>query len=253
MRCLTALPAFVAGVSAFLLTADSLALPKLRIAAEGGLIELVRPAVRELSEQMPEHQPVLAADADALDARPLLAISTNRLPDVQPIPFALKGTILAVNRKNPLNDISSGDVMKIMKNQYPYWQGTDVPVRNIYLASGSLRSKSGPSKGKTHFVETSSAQIAAELVKKDVTAVALLPLAYLLEPDNELKLLSVDGVAPEFEPVMNGRYPLVKRYSLSLDPAAPEAVRKLAERLLSPAFRSSLPAHGFIPLRKDGN
>ena len=102
-------------------------------------------------------------------------------------------------------------------------------------------------------METSSAQIAAELVKKDVTAVALLPLAYLLEPDNELKLLSVDGVAPEFEPVMSGRYPLVKRYSLSLDPTAPEAVRKLAERLLSPAFRNSLPAHGFIPLRKDEN
>ena len=253
MRCLTALLILVFSASAFPLTADSLALPKLRIAAEGGLIELVRPAVRQLAGQMPEYQPVLAGNANALDAKPLLAISTECLPGVQSVPFALKGTILAVNRKNPLNGISSGDVMKIMKNQYPYWQETDVPVRNIYLAAGSLRSKSGPSKGKTHFVETDSARIAAELVKKDVTAVALLPLSYVLNPDNELKLLSVDGIAPEFEPVMNGRYPLVKRYCLSLDPAAPEAVRQLAERLLSPAFRSGLPAHGFIPLRKDGN
>lgn len=232
--------------------AGDLALPKIRLVAEGGFIELVRPYVRDLAEQMPEHQPVLSANADALDSKPLFALSTGGIPGAAAIPFALKGTIVAVNKQNPLKEISSKDVMKIMRNQYPQWPGTGVPVRNIYLAAGALRARSGAGKGKTHFVEVNSVRIAAELVKKDVTAVALLPLSFAAEPDGELKLLPVDGVAPDFEPVLNGLYPLAKRYYLSVDPEAPDAVKRLAERIQAPGFRRNLLANGFIPLRKDG-
>ncbi len=233
----------------FMLSADNLALPKVPIVAEGGLIELVRPFMRTLSEELPEHQPVLSASADMIDTKPMLAISTNVIPGAKATPFALKGTIVAVNKKNPLKDISSKDVLRLMRNQYSHWEGTGVPVRNIFLVRGALKSKSGAVKGKTHFVEVRSAQIAAELVKKDVTAVALMPISFAAEPDTELKLLHVDGVAPDFEPVMDGRYNLAKKFYLSVDSSAPAAVKNLAETVLSPAFRRKLLADGFVPLK----
>ena len=45
------------------LSADSLALPKLRILAEGGLAETARPFLRELAQTMPEFQMVLGVFA----------------------------------------------------------------------------------------------------------------------------------------------------------------------------------------------
>lgn len=236
------------------LSADSLALPKLRILAEGGLAETARPFLRELAQTMPEFQMVLASDPDALDAKPLLTLSPRRLDGAAAEPFALKGAVIAVNAKNSFRDISSKDVMKLMKNAYSEWEGTGVPVRNIIHVSGALKVKGGPRKAKTHFIETGSSGAALELLRRDVTAAAILPLTFLAREEAippEIRLLAVDGTAPDFESVMNGKYPLAKRYSLSLDPAAPEAVQKLAVQLGKLGFRELEP-YGFIPLRKDG-
>ena len=120
------------------LSADSLALPKLRILAEGGLAETARPFLRELAQTMPELQMVLASDPDALDAKPLLTLSPRRLDGAAAEPFALKGAVIAVNAKNSFRDISSKDVMKLMKNAYSEWEGTGVPVRNIIHVSGKV-------------------------------------------------------------------------------------------------------------------
>ena len=120
------------------LSADSLALPKLRILAEGGLAETARPFLRELAQTMPEFQMVLASDPDALDAKPLLTLSPRRLDGAAAEPFALKGAVIAVNAKNSFRDISSKDVMKLMKNAYSEWEGTGVPVRNIIHVSGKV-------------------------------------------------------------------------------------------------------------------
>ena len=87
-----------------------------------------------------------------------------------------------------------------------------------------------------------------------MTAASILPLTFLAREEAippEIRLLAVDGTAPDFESVMNGKYPLAKRYSLSLDPAAPEEVRKLAVQLGKLGFRELEP-YGFITLRKDG-
>lgn len=233
---------------------SDLALPKIRIAAEGGTAELIRPEIRKLAEEMPEHQMVLSSSADALDAPPVLAVSTRKIPGAEPVPLALKGAVLAVNVKNPVAGLSSGEVLRIMKNQFPLWPGTDVPVRNIYQLAGALRAKGKPEKekGKTHFVELASIRLATELVKNDVTAIAILPLSFATEGNGEVKVLPVDGVAPDFEPVLRGRYPLVRKYYLSVAGDAPEAVRRLGERLQSARFREQLLRKGFIPIRKDG-
>lgn len=245
------LAAMTAAAAVSVLGGGDLELPKIRIVAEGGTAELVRPLVRTLAEEMPEHQTVLSSDPDALDAPPVLAVSPRKLPKTEALPLALKGALLAVNKSNPAAGFTSKEVLRIMKNQYPNWPGTDIPVRNIYLVAGSLRAKGGALKGKTHFTELSSARIAAELVKKDVTAIALLPLSFAAEGDAEIKLLPVDGIAPEFEQILGGRYPLVRTYYLSMAPDAPDAVRRLAERLRDGRFRELLLKHGFIPIRKD--
>lgn len=233
---------------------SDLALPKIRIAAEGGTAELIRPEIRKLAEEMPEHQMVLSSSADALDAPPVLAVSTRKIPGAEPVPLALKGAVLAVNVKNPVAGLSSGEVLRIMKNQFPQWPGTDVPVRNIYQLAGALRAKGKPEKkkGKTHFVELASIRLATELVKNDVTAIAILPLSFATEGSKEIKMLPVEGVAPDFEPVLSGKYPLVRKYYLSVAGDAPEAVRRLGERLQSARFREQLLRKGFIPIRKDG-
>ena len=233
---------------------SDLALPKIRIAAEGGTAELIRPEIRKLAEEMPEHQMVLSSSADALDAPPVLAVSTRKIPGAEPVPLALKGAVLAVNVKNPVAGLSSGEVLRIMKNQFPLWPGTDVPIRNIYQLAGALRAKGKPEKekGKTHFVELASIRLAIELVKNDVTAIAILPLSFATEGNGEVKVLPVDGVAPDFEPVLRGRYPLVRKYYLSVAGDAPGAVRRLGERLQSARFREQLLRKGFIPIRKDG-
>ena len=241
-------------VLVFSVSADSLTLPKLRILAEGGLAETVRPFLRELAQTMPEFQTVLASDPDVLDAKPLLALSPRRLDGAEALPFALKGAVIAVNSKNTFRDISSKDVMRLMQNACPEWQGTGVPVRNIVHVSGALKAKGGARKAKTHFIEAGSSEAALELLRSDVTAAAILPLTFLMREEElppEIRLLTVDGTAPDFDSVMNGKYPLAKRYCLSLDPAAPEAVRKLADRLGKLGFRELEP-YGFIPLRKDG-
>ena len=106
-------------VLVFSVSADSLTLPKLRILAEGGLAETVRPFLRELAQTMPEFQTVLASDPDVLDAKPLLALSPRRLDGAEALPFALKGAVIAVNSKNTFRDISSKDVMRLMQNACP--------------------------------------------------------------------------------------------------------------------------------------
>ena len=231
---------------------SSLQLQSYRIEAGGGLKELIKEDVlARLKNTDSSYQ--LSSDASTAkqqDKTVLTLAPEKELKGKNAIPLLWKGVIIAVSRKNPYRNLTREEAGKILKNEFPFWPETDIPVKNIYYLPHIFEAGKAPGKkGKTHLSPVRFADVAEKLMEHDPKAIVLLPLSHAMAPPSTLKLLSLDGIRPDFENITGGRYPLQEKYCLKIYDDAPEEVSGLAQKLLSPSYKQKILDFGSIPIK----
>ena len=67
--------------------------------------------------------------------------------------------------------------------------------------------------------------------------------------NNQIKLLSVDGVAPTVENIRNGSYPLVTTVYMVTNGPRSANVRKIVDYMLSPEGQKLVEDTGYVPIK----
>ena len=253
MKPLIFLLAFLAAALPCLRAEETgLRLNTLRIVAKDGLKELIKEEVLQRLSRMEsacELSSVEPSDPAKRSTVVLTLAPARDLTGKAARPLLWKGILIAVSRKNPYGNLSKQQAEQILGNRFPVWPETDIPVRNIYYLPHIFEPGKEPrNNGKTRFSPVRFADIAEKLLEHDPKAIVLLPLAGVIAPPGTLKLVSIDGVVPDFESITKGRYPLQEQYSLAVGNHAPREVAALADRLLSPDYQRTILNFGSIPI-----
>ncbi len=231
---------------------SGLRLNTIRIVAKGGFKELIKEEVLSRLNRMDSSCELSSGETGSgnTSGTTVLTLAPEReLKGNGSVPLLRKGVVIAVSRKNPYKNLTRQEAEKILKNDFPVWPETDIPVKNIYYLPHIFESGKAPGKkGKTRFSLVRFADIAEKLLEHDPKAIVLLPLTAAISPPPALQTVSIDGILPDFDSITEGRYPLQETYSLKVHDGAPKEISELAELLRSPAYRRNILNFGSIPI-----
>lgn len=143
------------------------------------------------------------------------------------IPVAMDALSVVVNKSNPLTNISSADLKKIWgpeaQGKIKSWKQVNSSFPNAPLRlygpgadSGTfdyftevINGKSGASR--TDFTASEDDNVLVRGVSRDQGGMGYFGYAYYLANRDKIKSLSVDGVPPTAENVLNGKYKPLSR------------------------------------------
>jgi phosphate transport system substrate-binding protein len=150
--------------------------------------------------------------------------------------------VFIVNKANPVQDISRDQVIQVLEGKITNWKalgGPDKPIivverkEEIDGARVMLNERLGHQIKLTDqaLLVVSTSEVEGEVEKN--------PLAFGVSGSGsavqrELKLLDYNGVAPNKESYLSGKYPLLRPLYLATKGETPEKMKKFFEFLLGP-------------------
>ena len=179
---------------------------------------------------------------------PVLQISTAESPECsESVLFALRGDLFYANTENPVNGLTAAEAGQILAGTFRRWSGSEVPLKHICFAGTEKKVFPVQQKDEPLRIIVPDPSLALQLTAEELTSAAVIPLVFAGSRCQGAKLLSVNGVFPTPETVMNGTYPCVKRYYLSVRKDAPAEIRALYEKLKSKEIKETLWKAGILP------
>ncbi len=129
------------------------------------------------------------------------------------------GIVIAVNSKNPVNDLSKEELKGIFSGKIDNWNqvgGSDGKINVITREAGSGTLDAFESivmgkdtKMKSDVVVQSSTESVKQSVKQDENAIGFVSFAHIT---SDVKSLSVEGVSPSTETIADGSYELQRPF-----------------------------------------
>ncbi len=181
------------------------------------------------------------------------------------IPFAWDAIVVIVNKNNPINNISSEQLKKVLTGEITNWKelnGKNIKI-NLYIRN-SKNSGVGRITRELLFNDP-NVQYSSTAKKFSSTT----PLEAALENDNyaiavsgvyssrrrkNLKILSLDNIKPTNENIRKGKYPLFRPLYLVYNPdLASKIAIDFINFVLSEKGQSLLRNDGIIPLKDAAN
>lgn len=212
------------------------------VRAESGLTELIKDEILAVQRQSGAVFALRQMKSD----HEILVISPNREKTALEVrPYLRKGTLFLVHPLHHINGITLDDAKKILAGKFSEWKKNGKKIRNIYYLKGIL-TPADPVKGMPRMIAIPYADLAEKMLRADPNSVAVLPLDSLLSPQNA-KILSVNGIKPDFDSVTQGLYPMQKLYYIQRIADTPEA-HALMIRLRTRKFRKNILESGAIPV-----
>lgn len=174
-------------------------------------------------------------------------------------PLASEPVLILVNRSNPVNNLSSEQVRGIFRGDIKNWKEVGGPDMSIVVVT-RLHCKSRPGHWKTILpsakdfrTQRLNVKSAADMVKRinDFKGgFGHTGSAWLFDPEDKIKALSVDGFKPTAKNLKEGKYPFFRELSAvtSMNPSEGvlqvirEAQRTLKDSIT--AARYELVPHG---------
>ena len=179
---------------------------------------------------------------------PVLRIGKEPVPEnCESVLFAVRGYFFFCNEENPVKELTAEETEQVLTGKFLCWKDTRVPLKQICYAGKEDLKRKVPGKGDPAWVRVPDPGLALQMVAEDLTALAVVPLIAAGTTVRGTKLLPVAGVIPTPKTVMNGTYPAVKRYFLSVRKDAPPEIRAVYERLRSKYTRAKLWNAGILP------
>jgi phosphate transport system substrate-binding protein len=178
----------------------------------------------------------------------LSASQLSKYPNLKAVPIAVDGIAVIVSPQNTVNNLTMNQTRDIFTSNITNWNqvgGSDAKINVVNREEGSgtrdgiqkivLKGGNFSSGGITQ----SSTGAVRSYVAGDPNAIGYISFA---EVNNSVKALNIDGVAPKYDTVANGTYP-IQRYFLFVTNGDPTGNAKaFIDFTLSPAGQAVLKA-----------
>lgn len=182
------------------------------------------------------------------------------------VPIGKDALVFLVNRDNPVENVTTEQVQKIFSGEYTSWNqlgGIDEPIRAYQrgLGSGSQALMDKLVMKDLSMAEPAKVQVIAEMgglvdaVANFVggpTGIGYNVFYYVTEmrKNENIKLLSIDGVEPSYETIQSGDYPFVSEFYSVIRKSEPEdsPARALHEWMLSDAAQNLMVHENYVAL-----
>lgn len=192
-------------------------------------------------------------------SRALSSDEKEAAPELREILVARDGIAVIVNPVNPVGELERDQISKIYRGEIRNWQEVGGPDHEITVirredGSGTLGAFCELALGEKEkdavfwrlaIIQNSTGAI-LNTVGSDPHAIGFVSMAVL---DERVKALSVDGVEPEVDNIMNGSYTLQRPYLFIIKGEPGENARDFIEYALSPAGQQVVAGAHAIPVQ----
>lgn len=180
-------------------------------------------------------------------------------------PFATDALVFVVNQDNPVNNLTWEQVKKIYTGQITNWKevgGSDMDIipfqRNHGAGSQTMFEKlvmegQSPMEAPEAWIPDSMAGLMDAVREYDNSPAAIGFTVYYYANDMEmargLKVLSIDGVAPDAKSIQAGTYPFLNPYFVAIDQnaATDSPTRILYDWVLGAEGQKLAAMEGYVP------
>lgn len=238
-----------AGIAILLAVAlTGAAAEKLFILAEDGFSEFLKLDIHKLGFDRNFGYDCKLSSVPEEGVVPVLRIGKQENQEnCETVLFAVRGFLFFANAENPIKNLEPAEAQQILAGKYRKWSDTDVPVKQICFAGQELREFAVQEAGDPSRILVPEPMLALQLTAEELSTVAVIPLIYGDSRRKGTKLLSVGGVFPTPVSVMDGSYPAMTRYYLSVRNDAPAEIRAIFEKLRSKQIKETLWKAGILP------
>jgi phosphate transport system substrate-binding protein len=179
-------------------------------------------------------------------------------PDIRSYRVAKEGIAVIVNNKNPINGLNRDQICKIFEGKYLSWRaamGDDKPVyvnvqeagtgtSNTFYDIGILKVDEFGEYARTAMPNASNGLV-RQAVASEPLAVGFVTFPFL---DETVKAVSIEGVNPDKDSVLQKKWPLVNKLYVVTNGEAKGLKAKYINFLRSKIGRNIIEEEGFINL-----
>jgi hypothetical protein len=231
---------------------------KLADATGGAPLEVFLRASLELSMsgrmnvEMKRLLPTAALTALAEKKVDAVIIDQRFIRDEKTLPLAAEALVLYVNKVNPAENISKKAAWEILTSPRPSWKEYNNLDFDIQRMTMKLLTPSGTLIRRLF----GDREIDNEILKVDSfsagfafsNSASLFFAQYVPYPPEEIKMLAVEGIAPDEKSIKSGKYPLTVRYVIACRGEMPEKLQVLTELLKQKKYRRQMTDSGLLIL-----
>lgn len=173
-------------------------------------------------------------------------------------PLAKEPILILTRADNPLDDIGLEQVRKIFRGDITNWKEVGGPDQSIVVVT-RLHCKKRPGHWKTILpskkefrqerLNVKSAAAMVQRVSDFQGAIGHTGSTWKFKPEDNVKVLSVNGIKPTAENLANGKYPFYRQLSAVTNRnPSPDVVKLIKETQTGPAFRKVAKQYELLPL-----
>ncbi|MDI6703038.1 phosphate ABC transporter substrate-binding protein [Methanothermobacter wolfeii] len=181
------------------------------------------------------------------------ALKPEEKDDLREYVIGKDGVIIAVNHKNPVDDLTEEQLRDIFSGKIRNWKevgGPDAEIHVIVREEGSGTRSSFVSlvmkntKIRSDAIVQGSTESVKQAVKSDPYAIGFVSMAHM-SPD--VKALEVNGVTPSETTVADGSYPLVVPFEFITKGEPEGAVKDFIDWVFSPEGQAIVRSQNVVP------
>jgi len=178
-------------------------------------------------------------------------------------PLAKEPVLILARKDNPVNNLTIKQVRAIFRGDISNWKtvgGSDQPI----VVVTRLHCKKRPGHWKTILpshkefrqerLNVKSASAMVQRVNDFQTAIGHTGATWKFKPDDNVKVLTINGKRPTAENLTNGSYPFYRQLSAITNRSpSPDVVKLIKEAQTGPAFRKVAKKYQLLPLNPMGD
>ena len=164
--------------------------------------------------------------------------------------YAMDGVAVVVNPQNPVSNLTLEELALIYSGENEWPDGKKVIPFNRNEDSGTrevFESTVLHGKAFREDAKISHDQLMLKQVSRIPTAIGYTSAFHV---QNTVKVLEIEGVAPDHSHILDGSYPISRTLTLATRSDASEDVKAFVEFVLSAKGASIIEEAGYIPLHK---
>ena len=173
-------------------------------------------------------------------------------------PLAKEPILILVRKDNPITNLSSQQVRDIFSGKLVNWNEVGGPDRPIVVVT-RLHCKKRPGHWKTILsdkkefrqerLNVKSASDMVQRINDFEGAIGHTGSTWKFQPDDEVRPITIDGIAPTAENLKNGKYPFHRQLSAITNRSpSPDVVKLIKEAQTGPAFQKVAKEYNLLPL-----
>ncbi|MCI0506725.1 MAG: substrate-binding domain-containing protein [Gammaproteobacteria bacterium] len=173
-------------------------------------------------------------------------------------PLAMEPVMILTHKTNPINDLSIEQIRKIFSGDVLNWKEVGGNDESIVVVT-RLHCKDRPGHWKTILpsdkefrqerLNVKSASAMVQRINDFKSAMGHIGSTWNFKPEDQVKIITVGGVAPTAENLKNGTYPFYRPLSaITTRNPSPDVVKLIKEAQNGPAFRRVAEQYQLLPL-----